>query len=141
MLLYWIFFSKWVALGLSLFRTFLCYWDSLILLLKDIYCILGNVRPRFNFASFAFIVSGRIKDWANSNVKNTPHLTQLCLGELKIAGWNRVKITLFTVSADFKFLWKSDQERKVWLWRDVNLWKFEIWETKISPKVYNNYVG
>lgn len=102
MLLYWIFFSKWVALGLSLFRTFLCYWDSLILLLKDIYCILGNVCPRFNFAYFAFIVSGRIKDWANSNVKNTPHLTQLCLGELKIAGWNRVKITLFTVSADFQ---------------------------------------
>lgn len=104
MLLYWIkyFFSNSVALGLSLFRTFLCYWDSLILLWKDIYCILGNVRPRFNFASFAFIVSGRIKDWANSNVKNTPHLTQLCLGELKIAGWNRVKIALFTVSADFQ---------------------------------------
>lgn len=41
--------------------------------------ILGNIRSRFIFAHFALVVSGRIKDWANSFVSNYLYFKHNCV--------------------------------------------------------------
>lgn len=37
---------------------------------RKYYCKQGNICPRLIFTPFALVVSGGIKDWANSNVFN-----------------------------------------------------------------------